>query len=438
MSCAFYNTKIMANLNISNWTIVKNYSADSAFDTSGITAFSFGDDTFGTEGYGGPTDAAYMFSSCNIKKFINNDERESALIKTFHMFTGNGNYLDTIEGKFYLPNVTDCSYMFSLAGPSSHGIFNYLKEGSLSKCTNFMNMFNCTRYEIIYLDNINSQVVDSSISCLGMFSASSSGSNNLKNVYMRNANFKTSVSLQNFFSRNWSLRFVDFDYKNNSWDNSKYYDGTYTYYGMDTPDTSDDTNNDHVTNLENLFDKDYPDATASTMAYMFSNCSSLRGLPDNFFTAMNIKSVTNCSYMFSNAGIEAILGDIRNKFGVVIDFKIPSNSNVSYMFNGVKNFSYIKFTQLTTAYTASYMFSNVGSNEGRITDLTIDLSSVTTNLLKLITDGFTGTKGKVPIKIITKADQATACKVYNSLKTMYPTVTVTHTDGVTVLDQTKC
>ena len=437
MSCSFYKSNINENLNISNWTIVKNYTADSAFDHANLTEFSFGDETFGTEGHGGPTDASYMFSACPLKKFTNNDERESSLTKTYYMFATS--YLNNVVGEFYLPNVTNAGYMFSQAGPGSHGIFNYLKEGSLSKCTYFNNMFYASRYEIIYLDNINSQVTDvSSIGCVNMFSASTSGSNNLKNVYMRNANFKTKVNMQYFFARNWSLRFVDFDYKNNTWDNNKYYDGTYTYYGMDTPDTSDDTNIDHVANLENFFDKDYSNATPSTMDKMFQNCSSLRGLPDNFFSAMNIKSVSICTNMFDGAAIEAILGDIRNQFGVLLDFTIGTNANLTSMFNDVKNFSYIKFTKLTKAQTTTSMFKNVGSTEGRIIDLTIDLSSVTSGLDTLITNGFNGSKGKVPIKIITKATQAIACKVYNTLSTKYPSVTVTYSDGVSVLDPTKC
>ena len=437
LSYAFYYANINSNLNISNWTIVKNYTADYAFYRSYITSFSFGDDAFGTEGYGGPYNASNMFYYCYITKFVNNDAREEPITNTYYMFYYN--YLNTVEGKFNLPNVTNCSYMFALAGPSSHGVFNHMKEGSLSKSTTFQNMFNSSRYEIIYLDNINSQVTDDiTISCINMFSASTSGSNNLKNVYMRNANFKTRVSMLSFFAYNWALRFVDFDYVNGSWDNGKYYDGTYTYYGMDTPDTSDDTNIDHIANLENFFDKDYAGATPSTMDHMFYNCSSLRGLPDNFFTAMNIKTVSNCSYMFEAAGIEAILGGTRNKFGVLLDFALSTSANLSYMFNGVKNFSYIKFTNLTKANTTTNMFTNVGSNEDRITDLTIDLSSVTTNLDTLISNGFSGTTGKVPIKIITKANQTIACKVYNNLKTKYPSVTVTYSDGVSVLDTTKC
>ena len=440
MSYAFRESNIKANLNISNWTIVKNYKADYAFYESGLTNFSFGDDTFGTEGYGGPYEASYMFYKCSIVKFVNNDERETAIINANYMFYYN--LFDTVEGQFYLPNVTSAISMFSTTGPNSKkAVFNYIKEGSLSKCTAFNNMFMQTRFQVVYLDNINSQVTDpdTTILCYNMFAATSTGSNNLKNVYMRNANFKTRVNLTSFFASNWSLRFVDFDYVNGNWDNNKYYDGTYTYYGMDTPDESDDTNIDHIANLENFFDKDYSNATPSTMDKMFYNCSSLRGLPDNFFTAMNIKTVSNCLQMFDSAGIEAIMNDTRNEFGVVIDFAFNSNPNLKLMFNGVKNFSYIKFTNLTKATTVADMFKNIGATSGRVTELTIDLSSVTTNPDTLIKSGFTG-KGQVPIKIITKATQTAACTIYNHLNAKYPSVTVTYLDGETVLDPvaSKC
>ena len=436
LSYAFYYEKINSSLNISNWTIVNNYNADHMFFGAGLTAFSFGDDTFGTEGYGGPYNGSYMFYNCSIKKLINNDTRVSALINANYMFYYN--YLDTIEGGFYLPNVVDCTSMFSTAGPSYKAVFNYIKEGSLSKCVKFTNMFFATRYQVVYLDNINSEVTDAQLSCVNMFAAgSSNGKNTLKNVYMRNANFKARVSMTSMFAYNWSLRFVDFDYVNGAWDNNKYYDGTYTYYGMDTPDTSDDTNIDHIGNFENFFDKDSSTGLPGSMEKMFFNCSSLRGLPDNFFRAMNIKSVYNCNAMFEYAGIEAILGGIRNKFGVLLDFDFNSNPTLTYMFHGVDNFSYIKLPKLIKSTNLVDMFNNVGGNSDRITDLTIDLSSLTTNLDTFISTGFSG-KGQVPIKIITKANQTVACSVYNTLKSKYPSVTVTYTDGVSVLDPTKC
>ena len=141
--------------------------------------------------------------------------------------------------------------------------------------------------------------------------------------------------------------------------------------------------------------------------------------------------------MFENSGIEAILGDTRNKFGVLLDFEFNSNPNLSYMFKGVKNYSYIKFTKLKKAVTVTETFMDIGNASNRVTELTIDLSAVTSNLDTLIKTGFSGT-GQVPVKILTKGNQTTACTIYNHLKAKYPSVTVTHTDGVTVLDPTKC
>ena len=297
---AFYNTNSTYDLDLSGMDFSNVTNCSNMFNDSNIKRLVIGTDWYNVK------DMSYIFYNCpSLEKITLSDGSKV----------------------WNLPSVTNASYAFAYAsnGVSNHS-FDWFDEIHLPKCTNFKYMFYSTLYKYIKIDGIHSEVAAGTyIYVDSMFAAQESSSSyyKLRNISMKDANFKGTVSATFLFSKRPGLLFTEYD---GEIDRAKYYNDEYELVSNPLRNFTVDTGY--------VYD----------MSFMFNRCVALKGLPDDFFSNFNTNATTKYTAMFYQFGYDNPGYHIGSKYGLVLPFSSTSPSSVEKMFSGVSSVPFIRFT----------------------------------------------------------------------------------------------
>lgn len=340
----YYNSRTNNNFKIGSWSTPSLTNAYSAFRYT----YNLYDLDLSGMNFSNVTNCSYMFYDASIKRIkLGNDWNNVTTIESiFYSCDALEKITLADDNKVWnLPSVTTAYQAFGYASTSYGNLaFDWFDEIHLPKCTNFKSMFYSTIYKYIKIDGIHSEVsAGTNIYLDSMFSAQDSSSSyyKLRNVSMKDANFKGTVSVTYLFSRRPGLLFTEYD---GDIDRAKYYNDEYELVSNPLRNFTVDT------------------GYVSDFTYMFNSCVALKGLPDDFFSDFITGPNTKYEYMFYHFGYDNPGSHIGNKYGLVIPFNSSAPSTVGHMFDGIRSVPFIRFTGdfYLNSYVSSSSFTEFG------------------------------------------------------------------------------